>query len=148
MNLKPSTFVTVLTAIQALMILFLIFNLFFAFLFVPQCLSAVLIIVLGFFLLQMPLGVTITPEGITVSQLLSNVSFDRKSCTMRKLKDTEMKNTIRLFGTGGMGGYTGHFRNPAIGNFKMYAVSKKNLWLIIDAQNKKHVINLFEDFLE
>lgn len=141
-NLKPSTFVLILTSIQVLMILFLIVNMFLSILYMPHWLGAILIILLGYFLIKMPVSIFVDADTITVNQLVGNVKFDRRMCIVRRLKDTETKSIVRVFGSGGMGGYTGYFANAALGSFKMYAVSTKNLCLITDPQQKKYVINL------
>ncbi len=141
---KPSTLVLILTSIQVLMILFLIFNFFWAGLYLPKIISIVLIFLLGYFLIKMPISVSVDADLIAVNQLIGKVTFDRNICRVRRLNDKEMKRTFRVFGTGGMGGYQGYFNNAALGSFKMYAVSTKNLCLITDVQQKKYVINLPE----
>lgn len=141
---KPSTIVIILTTIQVLMILFLIFNFFLAILYLPKIISIVLILLLGYFLIKMPISVIVDANSITVNQLIGKVTFDRNSCIVRRLNDKEMKRTFRVFGTGGMGGYLGYFNNAALGSFKMYAVSTNNLCLITDLQQRKYVINMPE----
>ena len=68
--------------------------------------------------------------------------------SIRPLDDFAVKGGIRIFGNGGLMGYTGYFRKRELGNFQMLAVSKKNLALVTLDNGKQYVINYPEELLK
>lgn len=52
----------------------------------------------------------------------------------------QMSGSIRLFGSGGVFGYFGTFRNSEFGMMRWYATRTSNWILLIDAENKKLVL--------
>lgn len=51
-----------------------------------------------------------------------------------------LSNTFRVFGSGGIFGYLGVFKNKELGFFIMYATSKSDL-VCIETSSKKYIIN-------
>ena len=67
--------------------------------------------------------------------------------SIRPIDDFAVKGGIRIFGNGGLMGYTGYFRKRELGNFQMLAVSKKDLALVTLANGKQYVINYPQELL-
>lgn len=59
---------------------------------------------------------------------------------VRKLSKFEVSGSIRTFGSGGLFGYLGCFKNNKLGNYTMYATEWNNL-VLIRTNNKKYVIS-------
>lgn len=100
-----------------------------------------IVIVFAYFAIKMPVYTYVDDNTIAVKQLIGGKTFSRDTIVVRKVLSSEMKGTVRLFGSGGFLGYTGWFSNPALGKFYMLTVSKKDLLLILTATGKKYVIN-------
>ena len=67
--------------------------------------------------------------------------------SIRPIDDFAVKGGIRIFGNGGLMGYTGYFRKRELGNFQMLAVSKKELALVTLDNGKQYVINYPHELL-
>jgi hypothetical protein len=52
------------------------------------------------------------------------------------VSNREISNSIRTFGSGGLFGYLGQFRNNLIGNYTMYATEKQNLIYVNTTKGK------------
>ena len=60
---------------------------------------------------------------------------------VRKIEVTDMLGTIRVFGSRGLFGYIGRFRNRILGNFNLYATNNKNRILIVTDERKKMILS-------
>ena len=67
--------------------------------------------------------------------------------SIRPIDSFALKGGIRLFGNGGLMGYTGYFRKCELGNFQMLAVSKRELALVTLDNGKQYVINYPHELL-
>jgi len=78
--------------------------------------------------------VSIFDKGFALSEIES----------VKLLNKEDFKWTIRTAGNGGLFGYTGYYANEQLGNFRMFATSRKNRILII-LKNAKGKIVLSPD---
>lgn len=82
-------------------------------------------------LLQMPLRLTIENNKIILHRLIGSIHIPFKDIIeLRGIPNSETAYSIRLFGSGGLCGYLGKFRNKKIGNYTMYATNLNELILI------------------
>ena len=68
--------------------------------------------------------------------------------SIRPLNDIKLKGGVRVFGNGGLMGYTGYFHSKELGSFQMLAVSKKDLALVTLNNGKQYVINYPHELLK
>lgn len=59
--------------------------------------------------------------------------------TVAPIKKSEITSSIRIFGSGGLFGYLGIFKNRRMGKFYMYATELSDLY-VIKTHNKTYVI--------
>ncbi len=86
-------------------------------------------------------GYTVELDHLVINRVKGNRAiFYSEIQSAIALKDSELEGTIRTFGNGGFLGYTGHFRNPNLGNYKMYATQRKNYILIELGDGRKIVL--------
>lgn len=58
----------------------------------------------------------------------------------KRISKSDIDNSIRTFGSGGLFGYLGLFKNNRLGNYTMYATELNNL-IFIRTCNKKYVFS-------
>jgi len=98
-------------------------------------------LVMGWFIVKMPIYTYVDEDVIRVQQLFGNTSFRRSQVTLRRLTDRDLTGMLRSFGSGGLGGYIGFFQNAQLGRFYMLAVSRSNLALVTTLEGKLFVIH-------
>lgn len=82
-------------------------------------------------LLLMPLRLTIENNKIILHRLIGSIHIPLKDIIeLRGIPNSETAYSIRLFGSGGLCGYLGKFRNKKLGNYTMYATNLNELILI------------------
>ena len=59
---------------------------------------------------------------------------------LRIISKSDIENSIRRFGSGGLFGYLGLFKSDSLGNYTMYATDLSNL-IFIRTSNKKYVFS-------
>lgn len=89
----------------------------------------------------MPIWVKVTDSSIRVQQLIGFKEFEKKDIEVVSLKKSDLSGSIRVFGSGGYGGYTGWFRNKQLGKYFMLVVNTKDIALIKTKKGKQIVIN-------
>lgn len=99
--------------------------------------SGTILIGLGY----MPIRLKADNEKITVSRLFGSLKIpvDRIIET-RILQESDISDSIRLFGSGGLFGFLGLFKNTNLGKYTMYATDLNHL-LFIRTRNKKYVFS-------
>lgn len=140
--IKPDLIVIILTCVQLVTVSYLVYLLFtinVPWLKVTFFLSSILLLA---FFLKMPLNTIITKDSITVNQIIGKIEFKKSECKIKKIDALTIKGSIRLFASGGMGGYIGIFKNDKLGKYTMYAITTKNLYLITTETGKQYVINM------
>jgi hypothetical protein len=84
------------------------------------CICNALILLLPY--LYAPRGFIIDETGITVVRALAPVHIEREKIqSVSRIGRNGFMKSIRTFGSGGLFGYYGSFRNRKLGHFKMYA---------------------------
>lgn len=96
-------------------------------------------IVIG--IIYMPIRLNIDNEKITVVRIFSSLEIPKQEIVeIKKIQRSEIDNSIRTFGSGGLFGYLGLFKNDKLGSYTMYATELNNL-ILIRTNNKKYIIN-------
>ena len=67
----------------------------------------------------------------------TSISFES---FIKKISKSDIENSIRRFGSGGLFGYLGLFKSDSLGNYTMYATDLSNL-IFIRTNNKKYVFS-------
>lgn len=96
-----------------------------------------------------PLWTEVNEKYIKVKQVVGCKKFAKDKVKLSPITKDDLKGAIRVFGSGGYGGYTGWFRNKTLGKFFMLILNKKELALIETEKGRRFVINyphqLFEN---
>ncbi|MDR1056409.1 MAG: DUF4231 domain-containing protein [Prevotellaceae bacterium] len=82
------------------------------------------------------LGRIIAPEKIPYSEIT----------VIKKIDRNELKGSIHLFGSGGLGGFFDIFHNKKLGRYFIFTNSRNNLVYIELWYKKKYVINCPDEF--
>ena len=78
--------------------------------------------------LFLPLQVTVTNNEICINRGIGNVSI--KTIDIREIRRTSTsytQNSIRTFGSGGLWGFLGKFKNSGLGDYTMYVTNTSNM---------------------
>lgn len=82
-------------------------------------------------LLLMPLRLNIESNKITLHRLIGSINIPFKDIIeLKAIPNSETAYSIRIFGSGGLFGYLGKFRNKNLGNYTMYATNLNELILV------------------
>ncbi len=94
------------------------------------CFSSMLlclgVIIMG--ALFLPLQVSVTNDEICINRGIGNVSI--KTIDIREIRRTstsDTQNSIRTFGSGGLWGFLGKFKNSGLGDYTMYVTNTSNM---------------------
>lgn len=80
-------------------------------------------------------------DAIGVKQLVGRKEFKQSEITrITAISEHQINNSTRLFGSGGLCGYIGWFKNPLIGKYYMITNNLHDL-LLIETPSRKYVIN-------
>ncbi len=94
---------------------------------------AFLILLLGY--AWSPRGYVVTDREITVKRLIGNVTIPLADIqAVRRATPDDLKGTLRMFGSGGLFGYYGSFRNSALGMSSWYVTNQKNVVVLIGSR--------------
>ncbi|CCZ09554.1 putative uncharacterized protein [Odoribacter sp. CAG:788] len=93
-------------------------------------------------------GVSYTPirlkandKKITVSRLLGSLEVSlNEVIETRRISKSDIDNSIQTFGSGGLFGYLGRFKNGKLGSYTMYATDLNNL-IFVHTNNKNYVLS-------
>lgn len=92
-----------------------------------------------------PQRLEISSSAITVLRRYDSVTIPNSIILdITSLSSKDMSWTVSAGGCGGLFGYFGTFSNRRLGQFTMYATTKKNLFLIRTADGKSVVISCSE----
>jgi len=109
------------------------------FLFLSVGIPILMIAVLILPYLYIPKKYATTSSALVIERSLSPISIPYSSIkNIYHDPETNYLKSIRLWGNGGLYGFTGTFRNSKLGKFYMYA--RNNNYVVIEAQ-KKYVIS-------
>lgn len=114
-------------------------------------LLAISILVLCYFI--SPSKYILTEKYLIIKRPIGSINIglsDIKS--VRKIDRKSLKGTIRLFGIGGVFGYTGAFYNSRLGKFTSYSTQYRNLFFIITSRKNVLIspndVDLYAELLE
>ena len=83
----------------------------------------------------MPIRLTIGNDKIILHRLLGDINIPIKDIiAIKAIPNSETAFSIRIFGSGGLFGYLGKFKNKKLGNYTMYATDINELILIRTAR--------------
>ena len=89
----------------------------------------------------MPMRLKANDEKVTVRRLFGSLEIPlNEVIDTRRIFKSEIDGSIRTFGSGGLFGYLGRFKNDRLGNYTMYATELNNL-ILVRTNNKKYVFN-------
>lgn len=79
----------------------------------------------------MPIRLTIGNDKIILHRLFGSINIPIKDIiAIKAIPNSETAFSIRIFGSGGLFGYLGKFKNKILGNYTMYATNVNELILI------------------
>lgn len=79
----------------------------------------------------MPIRLTIKNDKITLHRLFGPINIHTNDIIeLKTVPDSETAFSIRIFGSGGLFGYLGKFKNKKLGSYTMYATNLNELILI------------------
>ena len=100
-----------------------------------------LFIILTVSYLFMPRWYLVSPKGLRIGRRISDVLIPIEAIdNARTVTEEEMGFAIRLFGNGGVFGFTGYYFSRKMGRMRLYATRKSNYVLIIRKGNKKIIV--------
>lgn len=99
-----------------------------------------------YFAIKIPLYTYVDEKNIIVKQLVGKKIFCREEIKITYLETKIINDAIRMFGSGGFGGYIGWFRNTSLGKFYMLSVNTKEIVLIETKDGRKYVLNLPKNY--
>lgn len=89
----------------------------------------------------MPLRLTIGNDKIGLHRLIGAIYIPFKDIIeLKAIPNSDTAFSIRLFGSGGLFGYLGKFRNKKLGNYTMYATNLNEL-ILIRTDRKSYVFS-------
>lgn len=92
--------------------------------------------------LYAPLGYEINPHNISIIRRVNSFVIPRSEIlSIEPLSDDEMGRAWRLFGNGGMFGYTGWFSSSKQGRMRWFVSQRKNYIAITLQNHKKYIVS-------
>jgi hypothetical protein len=92
--------------------------------------------------LYAPLGYEINPQNISIIRRVNSFVIPRSEIlSIEPLSDDEMGRAWRLFGNGGMFGYTGWFSSSKQGRMRWFVSQRKNYIAITLQNHKKYIVS-------
>ena len=98
----------------------------------------------------MPIRLKANDEKITVRRLFGSLEMPlNEVIETKRISKSEIDGSIRTFGSGGLFGYLGRFKNDKLGNYSMYATELNNL-ILVRTNNKNYVFSCShpQEFIE
>lgn len=100
-------------------------------------LMATVVIGLGY----MPIRLKATNKAITLTRLIGPLEIPLNTIiNIKEISQFDIDKSIKVFGSDGLFGYFGRFKNKKLGNYTMYATEFKNL-ILIQTNNKTYVFS-------
>ena len=89
----------------------------------------------------MPIRLKANDEKVTVRRLFGSLEIPlNEVIETRRIFKSDINGSVRTFGSGGLFGYLGRFKNDRLGNYTMYATELNNL-ILVRTSNKKYVFS-------
>lgn len=107
----------------------------------PWLMPALLLIVLAGAFLYRPLGYVVGPSGIGVRRMMGTVRWAAAEMVeVRQISNDEIGYPIRIFGNGGVFGFTGWFRSGKMGWMRWYCTRRENFVVIVLNEKYQRII--------
>ncbi len=104
-------------------------------------LPGVFILLLSISYLYKPQSYLVTPKAIIIKRTVKSVEIPLDQIReVKSISEEEMGLALRLFGNGGVFGFTGYFFSGKMGRMRWYATRKNNYVLIVTKPNKKIIL--------
>jgi Bacterial PH domain len=98
------------------------------------------LIALIFVFLLRPNNYSVSSDKLLIHRALSNVEISRNNIqSVKEIDESEVKNSIRTFGVGGLFGNFGKFWNGKLGSMTWY-VTRKNNFVLVETNDQKKII--------
>ena len=92
-------------------------------------------------LLTMPRYLLVDDKSIVITHPIGqSVILKSEIADIRAVERSELRGSIRLFGSGGFFGWFGIFRNSKLGTYRLYSGQLENLYLI-KTSTKSYIIS-------
>lgn len=89
----------------------------------------------------MPIRLKANDVKITVRRLFGSLEISlNEMIEIKRISKSEIDGSIQTFGSGGLFGYLGRFKNDRLGNYSMYATELNNL-ILVRTSNKNYVFS-------
>lgn len=89
----------------------------------------------------MPMRLKADDEKITVRRLFGSLEMPLAEVTsVSQISMSDIDGSIRTFGSGGLFGYLGRFKNDNLGSYSMYATELNNL-ILVCTDSRKYVFS-------
>lgn len=108
-----------------------------------SAISIVVLFVLLYFVafLYRPVSYSLTADYLIIHRLITDIKINRKEIkSIERINRSDLKWTMRIFGSGGLWGYWGRFANKKIGNMTWYATRRNNTVLVTTIYNKNIIL--------
>jgi hypothetical protein len=87
-----------------------------------------------------PNNYSISFDKLLIHRMLGDVEIDRNSIqSVQEIDESQVKNSIRTFGVGGLFGNFGTFWNGKLGKMTWY-VTRKNNFVLVETKDQKKII--------
>lgn len=104
---------------------------------VVVCLAVVLFLLQG-----VPTSLTYGSDGIKIGAIFGGTEIARSEITsVSVISEADLGDVERVNGSGGAGGYIGHFRSQTIGDYESYVTDRSLPLLLVDTPRGKYVIS-------
>ena len=88
-----------------------------------------------------PIRLKANDKKITVKMLFHSRKIPLSDVTgVKRISEFDTSNSLRTFGSGGLFGYLGRFKNDKLGSYNMYATELNNL-ILVRSSNKNYVFS-------
>lgn len=108
--------------------------------FVQILISTIFILMLLALVFTMPIRVETDNVKIKISYLVGSKTFQLQDYEPIAIAKNDLGYTIRVFASGGFGGYIGSFKSRNIGNFHAIFLNGNNIVLLKNRKNGKQYI--------
>jgi len=95
----------------------------------------------------MPRSLSLTKDALVIQCLIHKVVLPLRVISSIEMADKPEENDIRLFGCGGLWGYTGLFRNKRMGKYVAYVGNPKQSFYIRLKSGKTYLVSCKEHHL-
>lgn len=88
-----------------------------------------------------PLWLSVGEDGVVLKKIVGRITIPADEIvSMRPVDKKVLDGSIRTFGSGGLFGFLGRFRNKALGNYTMYITEWRNL-LMVETAERTYIFN-------